>query len=174
MVKKNVEAIWADSKKVLNSLEQNAKENIDVIAKKCGFSRQKVWRIIKYLEKEKLIWGYTAVADEEGKDLKHYVLLMNRTMVPLDEKMQKEVISKKLDWYLPDLVQIEDIIITHGKYDAMITFYAPNLITARKVIESLSRRIGKYIQEYVLLETLFPIRKHYLKNPEVKNLTTYI
>jgi hypothetical protein len=95
-------------------------------------------------------------------------------MVPLDEKMQKEVISEKLDWYLPDLVQIEDIVITHGKYDAMITFYAPNLITARKVSESLSRRIGKYIQEYVLLETLFPIRKHYLKNPEIKNLTMYI
>lgn len=173
-MKKNVETIRANSKKVLSVLEQNAKESIDVIAKKCGFSSQKVWRIIKHLEQEKLIWGYTVIADEEGKELKHYVLLLKRTMIPLDDSMQKEVVTGKLDRYLPNLVQIEDIILTHGKYDAMITFYAPNLITARKVIEALSQRIGKYFQEYILLETLFPIRKHYLKNPGIKNLAKYI
>jgi DNA-binding Lrp family transcriptional regulator len=174
LAKNSMETIRADSKKVLNILEQNAKESIDVIAKKCGFSSQKVWRIIKYLEQENLIWGYTIIADEKGKDLKHFVLLLKRTIVPIDDAMQNEVITEKLDRYLPKLVQIEDIIITHGKYDAVVMFYAPNLITAKKVIEALSQRIGKYFQEYLLLETLFPIRKQGLKNPDLKNLAKYI
>jgi AraC-like DNA-binding protein len=39
--------IEQDEKKVLTELKINSKENIDTIAKHCGFSRQKAWRIIK-------------------------------------------------------------------------------------------------------------------------------
>ena len=46
-----------DERKVLEILQSNAKGSIDDIAKKCRFSRQKVWQIIKKLENEKAIWG---------------------------------------------------------------------------------------------------------------------
>jgi DNA-binding Lrp family transcriptional regulator len=169
-----METMQAERRKILQILEQNAKESVDGIAKKCGFSSQKVGRIIRQLEQEHIIWGYSIVMDEKGTELNHYVLLLKRTLVPLDDSMQREVLDEKLDKYLPPQVKIEDIILTHGRYDAMITFYAPGLLIARKVIESLSQRIGKYFQEYLLLETLFPIRKQSLKNPDIKNLTKYI
>ena len=41
------EQITDDEKKIIHELQKNSKENIDKIAKKCGFSRQKVWRVIK-------------------------------------------------------------------------------------------------------------------------------
>jgi len=50
---------------VIEQLQRNSNESIDKIAKTCGFSRQKVWRIIKRLENNKTIWGYTAVPDKE-------------------------------------------------------------------------------------------------------------
>ena len=174
MAKSSMETMQAERRKILQILEQNAKESVDGIAKKCGFSSQKVGRIIRQLEQEHIIWGYSIVMDEKGTELNHYVLLLKRTLVPLDDSMQREVLDEKLDKYLPPQVKIEDIILTHGRYDAMITFYAPGLLIARKVIESLSQRIGKYFQEYLLLETLFPIRKQSLKNPDIKNLTKYI
>ena len=70
------EQIADDEKKTVHELQKNSKENIDKIAKKCGFSRQKVWRIIKRLEKNKTIWGYHAVVDIEKLDLRHYLLFL--------------------------------------------------------------------------------------------------
>ena len=50
MAKSSNEQIEQDEKKLLSELMKNSKENIDMIAKHCGFSRQKAWRMIKQLE----------------------------------------------------------------------------------------------------------------------------
>jgi DNA-binding Lrp family transcriptional regulator len=55
MAKSNKDTIAQDEKKLLSKLVKNSKENIDTIAKHCGFSRQKAWRMIKQLEAKGLI-----------------------------------------------------------------------------------------------------------------------
>ena len=55
MPKSSKTQIDKDEKKVIHELQKNAKESIDTIALRCNFSRQKVWRIIKRLEKKGLI-----------------------------------------------------------------------------------------------------------------------
>jgi len=65
MPKSSKKQIDDDEKVVVQKLQKNSKESIDKIAKKCGFSRQKVWRIIKRLEKNKTIWGYHAIVDNK-------------------------------------------------------------------------------------------------------------
>jgi DNA-binding Lrp family transcriptional regulator len=174
MAKSSREKMTQDEAVVLDILEHHAKESIENIAKRCGFSRQKVWRIIKHLEENKIIWGYTAVADDEVKNLEHFVLLVKRTILPIEEQMKKEIVQEKLDDYLSPSVSIENIYYTHGRYDVVITFYAPDLITAKKVIDAISQRIGKYFEEYLLLETLFPVRKQSIKNPQIKKLAEFI
>jgi DNA-binding Lrp family transcriptional regulator len=163
-----------DEIKVLNIIEQHAKESMDKVAKRCRLSRQKVWNIIKHLEEKKIIWGYSAIADGTLMDLKHYVLLVGRNTVPFDAAFRKEVTLENLDDYLPGSVKIENIFFTHGRFNAVITFYAPNLIVAKNFIQELFKRIGKYLGEYLLLETLFPIRKQGLKNPQIKELIEYL
>jgi DNA-binding Lrp family transcriptional regulator len=76
MTKTNTTQRDQDEKKVLSELINNSKENIDVIAKRCGFSRQKVYKTIKQMEKNKMIFGYTAIFDEQKIGLNHYILLM--------------------------------------------------------------------------------------------------
>ena len=171
--KSSVETMKRDEKKVLDVLEQHAKESVDEIAKRCCFSRQKVWRIIKNLEENKIIWGYSAIADGESRDLKHYILLVKRNTVPFDASFKKELVFNKLDDYLPDLVKIENIYLTHGGFDGVVTFYTTDLINAKKFIQELSKKIGKYFEVYLLLETLFPMRKQGLKNPQIKELVDY-
>ena len=78
MAKNSIKQIEEDEKKVINELLKNANKSINEIAKICGFSRQKVWRIIKNLEKNHTIWGYTAIVDEEKQNLKNYILLIKR------------------------------------------------------------------------------------------------
>jgi DNA-binding Lrp family transcriptional regulator len=86
MPKSSKQRLVHDEKKILDLLRTNANESIDVIAKKCRFSRQKVWRIIKKLEKNMTIWGYTAICDDESYNLKHFTMLIKRTTVPFDKK----------------------------------------------------------------------------------------
>ena len=82
MPKISKETMVKDEQKVLEILQSNAKDSIDDIAKKCRLSRQKVWRIIKKLEKEKAIWGYAAIADDDSIGMKHYIMLFKRTTQP--------------------------------------------------------------------------------------------
>jgi len=105
MAKSSKETILHDEIMVMMLLEQHAKENIDEIAKSCGFSRQKVWRIIKDLEKRKIIWGYTAVTDETAKKLKHFIVLAKRNTVAFGDEVRKEIILRKLDEYPMDIMK---------------------------------------------------------------------
>jgi DNA-binding Lrp family transcriptional regulator len=171
--KSNIETMKRDEIKVLDVLEQHAKESIDEIAKRCGLSRQKVARIIKRLEEKKIIWGYSAIADGESRDFKHYILLVKRNTIPFDASFKKELIFNKLDDYLPGLVKVENIYLTHGGFDGVVTFYTADLINAKKFIQELSKKIGKYFEEYLLLENLFPMRKQGVKNPQMKKLVEY-
>jgi DNA-binding Lrp family transcriptional regulator len=174
MAKSSMETMTQDEIQVLAILEQHAKESADEIAKRCGFSRQKVWKIIKHLEEKKIIWGYTAVSDENASNLKHFIVLVKRNNMPFDQDVQKEVIFRKIDEYPEGLVKIENIYLTNGINDWVFTFYAPDLVSAKKFIALTFERFNKYLKEYFILETLVPIRKQGLKNPQIKELVKYI
>jgi len=83
MAKNSREQILKDQKKIVRELSKNANKSINEIAKTCGFSRQKVWRIIKNLENNNTIWGYTAVIDDEKQDMKRYMVLIKRSVQPM-------------------------------------------------------------------------------------------
>ena len=163
-----------DEMKVLDVLEQHAKESAYKIAERCGLSPQKVRRIIKRLEEKELIWGYSAITGENEKNLKHFILLVKRSNASFEATFKKEVVLKKLDDYNPGLVKIENIYLTHGGFDGVVTFYAPDLISAKKLVQAINERIGQYFNDYLLIETLFPIRKNSMKNPNIKNLIEYV
>jgi DNA-binding Lrp family transcriptional regulator len=173
MVKISKTQAEQDKIKVLDALEQYSKEKSDKIAESCGFSRQKVSRIIKNLEKNKVIWGYPPVTDDGARNLKQFLLLVKRKPVPFDDDYKKELIFDKLDSYFPN-VKVENISLTHGQYDGFVTFYAKDILCAKKLVGEIFTRIGKYFKEYELLETIFPIRKQGLKNPKMKELSKYL
>jgi DNA-binding Lrp family transcriptional regulator len=174
MVNKSDDSLAKDEARVLRLLEQDAKKSIDEIAKKCGCSRQKVWRIIKQLEANQIIWGYTAVADGHARNLKHFMVLVKRNSTPFDSSMQKEMVEKRIDDIPAGLVRIESIYFTHGIFDFVMTFYAPDIILAKKFVDHSFERLNKYLQSFTILETLVPIRKMGQKNPKIKELIEYI
>jgi DNA-binding Lrp family transcriptional regulator len=175
MPKNSNEQLVLDEQKILTILQKNAHETIDGIAKKCGFSRQKVWRIVKKLEKEKIIWGYTAVCDNELYGLKHFVMLGKRTPVPFEKKTINEILTTKLDDILPgSSIRIENIEFVHGVYDGIFTFWADNLITAKRFCERFSQRFSQYIANYELFETIITIRRQSIQNPRLKEQIKYL
>ena len=169
MPKTSREQITNDEKKIIRELQKNSKENIEKIAKKCGFSRQKIWRVIKRLEKNKTIWGYSTIADNEKIDLTHYTILFKRSIVPLDEKTRNEISEEHLDNYFPELnITIEDCLYVNGKYDWIVTFTAPGIKEMKKFCEKLTRKFSEHIMGYEVLETIITVRKQGIKNPSTK------
>ena len=171
MQKKGQTLIAEDEKRILAELQKNAKESIDAIAKRCKYSRQKVWRCIKRLEQNRVIWGYTAIIDEEKQNRKSYVLAIKKTTNPLDEKTVNLITSP----YLYNLASKEGVIIensfyTHGEYDWIITFTADDLRQAKKFSEILNTTYQRYISKMDFMETLFWTRKQRIFNPEAKKL----
>ncbi len=175
MPKTRNDRLLTDENKVIGVLQKNAHENIDAIAKKCGFSRQKVWRIIKKLEKEKMIWGYTAVCDDDLNNVKHFTLLVKRTTTPVDKKMTSEILTTRLDDLLPQSqIRMENIEFVHGSVDGVFSFWADSLITAKRFCERFNERFPQYVSSYELLETIITVRRASLRNPHLKEHIKYL
>jgi len=175
MVKVSREQMDKDEKKILAELQKNAQESIDMLAKRCGFSRQKVWRIVKRLEKSRLIWGYSAIIDDKKNDMNHYTLLVKRSTKKLDEKTIDIITSRKLEDIVGNIgATIENSYYVNGEYDWVITFTARNIVQAKKFCESLLALHPGVIEKTVLLETLFFVKNHYILNPESKKLRDFL
>ena len=161
--------ITDDDKKILAELQKNANQSIDTVAQRCGFSRQKVWRCIKRLEHDHIIWGYVAIIDEEKQARKSFVVVIKKTPNPLDEKTTRIIASP----YLQEIASKEGVVIenslyTHGEYDWIITFTADDLRQAKKFTELLYLTYQGYIAKMDLMETLFWTRKQRIFNPDAK------
>ena len=175
MPKRSRQQIAEDERKILAEIQKNANESIDTIAKHCKFSRQKVWRSIKRLEKDHIIWGYTAIVDDAKQGRKHYVTLIKKSAKPLDEATANSAASTKIqDMVISESITIESSFYAHGEYDWIITFTTPDIQHAKRFVEVLNTVYEGYIAKIVLEETLFWVRRQRIFNPEAKKLREFV
>ncbi len=175
MAKSSKKQIYEDELKVIAVLQKNAKENIESIAKKCGFSRQKVWGIIKGLEENKTIWGYAAIVNEKKQGLKRYMILIKRTILPVDEKLVDKIITRQLENLASEIdIKIESSIFVHGTFDWVLCFKAKDMKHAKKFIEIVNKTYWGYIGELHMMEILFPIRIQGILNPDIQKLKEFL
>ena len=174
MPKSSKKQIDADEKKVIRELQKNSKESIDKIAKKCEFSRQKVWRIIKRLEKNKTIWGYNVVVDNEKLDLKRYMILIKKTNAPIQETAHK-IISRDIEKKADDIgINIINSCYLHGVYDWQICFTADSIAGAKRFCEILNMTYHPSIKEIDLIEVIFPVKNCRIQNPNLEELKDFL
>lgn len=174
MTKVDTQPIDADEKKVIHELERNSNESIDTIAKKCGFSRQKVWRIIHKLENNKTIWGYHAVVDREKLLLKSYIMLIKKTNRPIRELLDT-ILSRDIEKRATELeINIYASIYLHGCYDWILVFAAQDIKQAKKFCEEFNRLYHNHVSETYLLEEIFPVKYSGIENPNLKKLKDII
>ena len=171
MPKTSKEQIANDEKKIIYELQKNAKENIDKIAKKCGFSRQKIWRVIKRLEKNKTIWGYHAVVDDNKIGLQQYFILIKRTAKAFSKEHIDSIIKRVIQTEIAKMgIIVENVSYVHGAFDGIHIIRASNVVQVKKYCEILNKLSKGYISDMKILEELFPIEKNGIVNPNVEEL----
>lgn len=174
MAKNSMKQIKEDENKILLELSNNSNKSINEIAKKCGFSRQKVWRIIKNLERNHTIWGYTTVVDKEKQDLVNYTILIKRTNIPIEKELTEKIIKRELDHFAENIgVYVECSHYTHGEYDWVVCFDAKNTKDAKRFCEALTKLFCNNIKEIHLLETLFTAKNNGITNPDINKLRNF-
>ncbi len=174
MAKNSVKQIEQDEKRILEELAKNANKSVNEIAKTCGFSRQKVWRIIKNLEKNNTIWGYIAVIDEEKLDKTSYIILIKRTNKPMSQEIVNKIIKRDLASKSKNSgIEITNSIYTHGIYDWIICFNATDIKESKGFVEEINKTFEGYISEIHLIEKMFSAVSYGITNPEIKNLNDF-
>ena len=174
MPKSSRQQIDMDEKKVIAELQKNAKESIDVIANKCGFSRQKVWRIIKRLEESKTIWTYHAIIDSEKMDLNKYILLLKRTTSPIKSEELEMAVNGKLRNMLMDMgISIDFAYYLNGCYDFALCVSTHTVKDLKKLTETINKMFREYIGEIEILEIIFPMVKCGCLSPKIKELRQF-
>ncbi len=174
MPKSSVKQIELDEKKILNELIKNANKSINDIAKTCKFSRQKVWRVIKNLEKNKTIWGYTVVLDHKKLAKERFVMLIKRSNKPLSEKFLDQIISRDIENIAKKMgIHMINSVYVNGVYDWLISFTANNIQEAKSFVELMNRSYPEIISDINLLEYMFPVEYDGIINPEAKKLKEF-
>lgn len=162
-----------DEKKFLRIIQKNSRGSFDSIAKKCGFSRQKLWRIKNRLEEDKTVWGYHAVVDDEKLDLKRYLILIKRTNNPLSTK-QLDIITGKFKQETSELgVNIESNFYLHGSYDWFLDITAENIIQVKKFIEVFNRLLTGVASDIQIQEVIFPVAINNFTNPDLDQIKDF-
>jgi DNA-binding Lrp family transcriptional regulator len=177
MAKTSKEQIKKDERKVIDLLKKDAGLSVDSIAKKCGFSRQKVWRIIKRLENDHTIWGYTAIIEDEKIETKRYIALIKKTTNPINKELANTIINRDIEKTISKSkldIGIENSYYVNGVYDWIICFTAQDIKDAKKFCELLNTTYNGYVADTQLLQELFPIRKSGIKNPNIEKLREFL
>ena len=168
------EQIAKDERNILHELSRNANKSINEIANNCGFSRQKVWRIIKNLEKNNTIWGYSAVVDERKQEKKGYIMLLKRTEQPIKKGVIDKIINRELVKETSESgVEIMNSTYTNGSYDWVICFNATDIKEAKQFVEGLRKVFKGSITDVQLLEKMFTVEKSGIQNPGIDGLREF-
>ena len=131
-------------KKVLNCLDENARQSYSQIARKCRISRDKAEYRIKNLEKAGVIQGYRTVVDitQFGYQPYHVFLQLKRPK----EKVEKELTAKFKQYPF-----MRAVIKYSGKYDYELALIAKTIKELDKILDRLLEDCEKYIQSYDVL-----------------------
>ena len=150
MAKSSREQIVKDERMVISELVKNGRIGFGEISKACGFSRQKIWRIVKRLEKNKTILGYHTVVDNEKLGLERFLIMVS-TRGDFDFEVLTDIIAeiKSLG------VTVNGSSITHGTYDWVLDVTTDGGIKAIKKCEwKIYDMQGQVIRKIKILQVL--------------------
>ena len=163
-------------KLILHELIKNSKISSEDIGKKIGLTRQTVSKIIKKLEDDKTIWGYTIIASETPNyygTKKHFLAFIKTDDI---EELMKNVKRKVLNTNERDNFlaknQLKNIgfdfaAFYHGEYDLVVAFFADNLFEAKRLISAIKAE-NPSIKKVDILQPILITRRGGFSNPKLK------
>src|SRR5512136_2797931 len=153
--------------KVLEELLKNGRASLSELAEKTGLTRQTVTKTINSLEKNKQIWGYTAIFNPELLDFKQFIFLVKLDISINTENLIKKSTDPKLLKENTEKIGFKTSMFTHGKTDVMIITWAKDIIEAKKHMNIYKNIFAPNVKDVELLEVISTFRKEGISNPNL-------
>lgn len=155
--------------KILEELQNNGRASNSEIADKLGLSRQTVAKIISNMEKNKEIWGYTAIFNPKLIDKKQYIFLVKLNLSENVGEFLKGVTNKNLIKKHEEEYGFKTTFFLNGESDLMILIWAKNIIEAKKLLNNYSNKhnFSPFIKNISLFEVLSNFRNNGIVNPDM-------
>jgi len=175
MAKSTTKQLNEDEMKIIAYLQRNSNDTVSTIARHCGYSQQKTTKIIKQLEKNHYIWGYSAVTDEEIGNLEKFMLLIKRSPKVAERKIVNTIaLSQLQSKYEPLGISVISSYYLHGEYDWALIFSAQDIQRATSFQRILTENFPGIILQMNLMRILFSQREHYIFNPNPTKLEEFL
>ena len=172
MPKSSNKQIEEDEKKVIKLLLEDSRQSPNEIAKKLGFSRQKAWKIIKKIEKNKTIWGYTSVIDESNFNRNIYFAL-SKLKAPIFGRIDDIIQSVQEDTEAMMNIGMLGSYYVNGTYDWILMFCAEDIRKAKKFCAHVQNQYMDQLERIDLMECIFPLIKYGKLNPDIEKLKEF-
>jgi len=160
--------------RIIDALLMDPTKSMREIARDLNTYRQTLWRKKKKMEEENIIWGYTAVIDEEKQGKVTFLILMK--MKPMMKEMA-ELIVRRVKRNEPAKMGIRqiDLFQVNGEYDWVLRFSAPDHATARTYFDTLRALYVDYLLDKpVLVNVNFILVAEGKRNPEIDRLFNFV
>jgi DNA-binding Lrp family transcriptional regulator len=159
---------------LIKSLLDDPTKSTLELAKELKSNRQTIWRNKKKMEDEKIIWGYTAVIDENKLNNIIYLVLMK--MKPMTRGMVDITLKRLFNGeQLKHNVRLIDAFHVNGEYDWIIRFSAKDHTTARKYYDTLRVIYEEYLLEKpMIVDINFILIAEGKKNPETDKMYDFV
>jgi len=146
-------------KKIIEALEDDARQSNIQIAKKVGLSKDAVRYRIARLEKEKIILGYYSVLNISRLGYLTYKLMIN--FQNTTSKVEEEIIK-----YLQKSKVVGWLTSCDGVYNLMVVFWVRKPSEFQKFLDDFLKKYSNYIKEREVLSITenHSCRKNYLFN----------
>ena len=172
MAKSSNKQIEDDKTQILKELIENPRQSSHKIGEKLGFSRQKVWKIIKELEKDKFIWGYTTIVDERKNNRNIYFALV-KVKAPFFGAIDKLIIRVKEKRIGKIGINLIGAYYLNGIYDGILIFNAKDTADAKIFSSFLHQEYGEFVERIDIIESVFPLFKSGIINPEIEKMKKF-
>lgn len=172
MPKSSSKKIEEDEKKIIKLLLKDSSQSPNNIAKILGFSRQKAWKLIKKLEKNKTIWGYTSVIND-SKYKRNIYFALSKLKAPIYSKIDDILQNVQEDTESLFNIGILGSYYINGIYDWIVIFSAKNIRDAKKFCAHIQNQYPNQLERIDLMECIFPLIKYGKFNPEIEKLKEF-
>ena len=178
MPKNSKEQNEKDRERVIDCLLRDPVCSVQGIAEKCNLSTQQVYRILRSLEEEGIIFGKPTMIDLKKLGKKRFIIYARRSGKPSDQvtlntslyssEFLEQLKSKKLD-IIP-----EDDYTCSGAFDMVTVFLANNIMDANKYLDLLRHVSDGYFSSFALSEVMFTTKKNMVTTPERDDFVEYV
>ena len=116
----------------------------------------------KKLEKEKTIWGYSAIIDDEKFGLKKYFVLLKRKFNHISKDKVDKILKRSLKKEAVKIgIYIESSYFIYGSFDWLLCINAKNIKHVKKFCSLLINLFGEdNISDMDIHEVVFPVEKN--------------